>query len=89
MKKVYIHSLILLGIGMIILGVWSLLNPTLSLRTILIIIAIILIFNRLKLYYILFLKQNVTVVPLGAFWRHCFTIIWNFNSTSERSLPSL
>lgn len=67
MKKVYIHSLILLGIGMIILGVWSLLNPTLSLRTILIIIAIILIFNRLKLYYILFLKQNVTVVPLGAF----------------------
>lgn len=48
MKKVYIHSLILLGIGMIILGVWSLLNPTLSLRTILIIIAIILILTGLN-----------------------------------------
>lgn len=58
MKKIYIHSLLLLGIGLVLLGIWSLLNPALSLRTILFTIAIMLIFVGLN--YIISYFQNKT-----------------------------
>ena len=48
MRKLYLHSLLLLGIAMVVIGVWCLFNPTTSLRVLTLTIGIILILNGIN-----------------------------------------